>query len=201
MTSIDNGPSAISGSCLCRQIEFQILFPKSHQWPPPVSLRKIIIRLIKAHALPQSATCQCTMCRKWTASLIASFIVVGPKQIRPKLSTFATYAEYESSPRRYRGFCSRCGSSLIWRSDDKMETWDLFLGCVDEEWLVEKKSVDEGKRVSATIDSPGSSILGKDLCTPNQYQYWWENVVPGVTDLVKTGEIYLQEKGQNEPLS
>ena len=138
------------------------------------------------------------MCRKWTASLIASFIVVRPAQIKPALSTFSTYAEYESSPRRHRGFCSRCGSSLIWRSDDNPTTWDLFLGCVDQKWLVGSGSDDIADRGSAAGTGTPEKGFGRELCTPNQFQFWWENVIAGVTDHVKTGEKYLREKDNSD---
>ena len=64
---------------------------------------------------------------------------------------------------------------MIWRSADRPESWDLFLGTVDEKWLVAEKEV------------------GKALATPNQFQYWCENVVEGVTDVVKGGRRFLKE--------
>lgn len=134
------------------------------------------------------------MCRKWTSSLIASFIVVKPSQINPALSSFSTYAEYESSPRRHRGFCSRCGSSLIWRSGDNTATLDLFLGCVDQKWLVGDAEAGDATDRDAGVRHNGHGGYGKDLCTPNQYQFWWENAIPGVTDHLKTGETYWREK-------
>jgi hypothetical protein len=110
------------------------------------------------------------MCRKWTSSLLAQFLVLRPAQICgfpfswPSQSSSqyqyianspvsSSYAEYQSSPNRHRGFCAKCGSTPIWRSSDRPETLDLFLGTVDEEWLVRDKE------------------MGKALATPNQYQF------------------------------
>ncbi|KAJ5112868.1 hypothetical protein N7456_001402 [Penicillium angulare] len=133
------------------------------------------------------------MCRKWTASLLAQFIVISPTQIIPPLSSFQTFTEYSSSPRRHRGFCSRCGSSLIWRSEDKTDTLDLYLGTIDEKWLV-------GDRVegSETTTPHGIKVMrtdgvGKELCTPSQFQFYYENAIPGVTDVVQGGHKYLTE--------
>src|ERR1700753_1201424 len=102
------------------------------------------------------------MCRKWTAALIAQFLVVSPEQFQPSLNTFPAYKEYLSSPGRYRGFCSECGSSLIWRSEDDTRTFDLYLGTVDEEWLVESEV---GRR---TADGAIASVLAR----PNGTQFW-----------------------------
>lgn len=69
---------------------------------------------------------------------------------------------------------------MIWRSDDNPETFDLFLGTVDEKWLVHEKEV------------------GKALATPNQFQFWCENVIVGVTDTVKGGRSFLKEGNSEE---
>ena len=125
------------------------------------------------------------MCRKWTSSLIAQFLVIRPEQFQPSLCTYEAYREYVSSPGRFRGFCGNCGSSLIWRSDADTSTLDLFLGTLDEQWLT-------------PTNGNGSEYLkdvAKVLTTPSGTQFWMENAVPGITDLLKTkgGRVYLQE--------
>jgi hypothetical protein len=88
----------------------------------------------------QSNVCQCTMCRKRTAALYPQFLMVAHSQLEPDLKSYSTYTEFESSPGRFRGFCNRCGSSLIWRNgEDKEAEFDLFLGTIDERWLVGEK--------------------------------------------------------------
>ncbi|KAJ6002779.1 hypothetical protein N7451_005326 [Penicillium sp. IBT 35674x] len=133
------------------------------------------------------------MCRKWTASLFTQFIVIAPEQIVPPLSSFSTYKEYSSSPRRFRGFCMNCGTSLIWRSEDKKDTLDLYIGTIDERWLVGEKVKGSEKRTKhgVTIERVGS--FGKELCTPSEFQFYYENAIPGITDLVPGGQKFLVE--------
>jgi hypothetical protein len=47
---------------------------------------------------------------------------------------------------------------------------------VDEKWLVEEKEI------------------GKALATPNQFQFWCENKIEGVTDVLKSGRMFLREE-------
>jgi len=132
------------------------------------------------------------MCRKWTASLLPQFLTLQVEQLTPQPqlfpSTFPEYSEYESSPRCFRGFCSRCGSSILWRSDDQKENIDLLLGTVDERWLVGEKGHD-GRRIGG---------FGKELATPNDNQIWCENEIPGCTDLLHGGLRYLKGHDNGE---
>lgn len=73
---------------------------------------------------------------------------------------------------------------VIWRSEDNPATWDLFLGSVDEEWLVGDKAGQTTEGGSVVEHERPTEAVGRKLCTPNQFQFWWENVVPGVTDHV-----------------
>jgi hypothetical protein len=66
---------------------------------------------------------------------------------------------------------------LIWRDEDNPETLDLFLGTVDEKWLVHEKEA------------------GKALATPNQFQFWCENAVEGVSDILEGGTRFAKEGG------
>lgn len=191
MPSRDERPREVSGSCLCGSIQFQVSFSQEFRWPPEVRS----MGRVRHHILTpmQSATCQCTMCRKWTAGLLAQFIIVSPSQIAPPLSTFVQYKEYQSSPRRYRGFCGECGSSLIWRSGDKVDTLDLFLGTIDERWLLGAKVEGSERKTAQGLVVERRGGLGKELCTPTQYQFYYENAIAGVTDLLEGGQKFLQE--------
>jgi hypothetical protein len=140
------------------------------------------------------------MCRKWTSSLLAQFIVLQPSHIRPELSKLPTYKEYQSSAKRFRGFCGNCGSSLIWRSDDNVETLDLFLGTIDEDWLV-------GEKIEGSAhDSEFGTIyqrkggVGKEIGTPNQFQFYCENAIKGVTDVLRGGKMFLKEDKDGKAL-
>ncbi|EGU83549.1 hypothetical protein FOXB_05959 [Fusarium oxysporum f. sp. conglutinans Fo5176] len=145
-------PSAITGGCLCSVIRYTVNFNEEYPWPP-----------IHANAS--------TMCRKWTSSLIAQFLVISPKQISPALGTFASFKEYMSSPGRFRGFCGDCGTSLTWRSADYTPIFDLYLGTLDEKYLV------------------GDGVVAKTLATPNGTQYWMQN------------SIHVKGKGLNRSAS
>ncbi|RSM08322.1 hypothetical protein CEP52_004770 [Fusarium oligoseptatum] len=149
-------PSSITGGCLCGAIRYTINFTAEFPWPPV------------------SSSCQCTMCRKWTSSLVAQFLVLSPDQLTPALNTFPSFKEYTSSPGRFRGFCSDCGTSIAWRSADYTPIFDLYLGTLDEEWLVDGE-------------------MGKMLAIPNGTQYWLQNAIKGVTDKLKGGKEYLTE--------
>lgn len=173
-------PSSITGGYLCTLICFTISFPLDTPWPPEVthfthSLPQRHMQLIQTpvsyvpmHHVPKvDFIYYCSIHRSSVLPLtpaLASF----PQN-------FPIYSEYESSMRRFRGFCSRCGSSLFWRSVDRTDTFDLFLGTVDEKWLVENKEI--------------GTVLG----TPNQYQFWCENAMKGVTDVIRGGRKFLQE--------
>lgn len=135
------------------------------------------------------------MCRKWTASLLPQFIVFSPDQIVPPLSSAATYREYSSSSGRYRGFCGNCGSPLIWRSEDDRRTVDLFLGTIDERWLVGEKVEDSEKKTKHGVVFEREGSVGRQLCTPSEFQSYYENAIPGVTDLLRGGQRFLTEGG------
>lgn len=135
------------------------------------------------------------MCRKWTSSLLPQLLSLEPEQLTPQphlfQSTFAEYTEYESSPGCFRGFCSRCGSSIVWRSNDEKDNIDIFLGTVDERWLVGEKGQD-GRRIGG---------FGKELATPNHKQLWCENEIPGSTNLLHGGVRYwTQDKNGEKPI-
>ncbi|KAI1027445.1 hypothetical protein LB505_005930 [Fusarium chuoi] len=149
-------PSVITGGCLCGAIRYTVNFNQEYPWPPIM-------------------TCQCTMCRKWTSSLIAQFLVISPKQINPALNTFLSFKEYTSSPGRFRGFCGDCGTSIAWRSADYTPIFDLYLGTLDEKYLA------------------GDGVVARTLATPNGTQYWLQNAVRGVTDVLEGGKKYSEE--------
>ena len=68
------------------------------------------------------------------------------------------------------------------------DKFDLFLGTVDERWLVGEKGHD-GQRIGG---------FGKELATPNQMQLWCENEIPAVTNLLNGGLRYSKEDGNGE---
>lgn len=81
----------------------------------------------------------------------------------------------------------------MWRAEDVPEKTDIWLGTVDEKWLVERKA-----DVAAATGQAGSESVGKVLGTPMYAQYYYENVIKGVTDFVQGGKRYLTHPSKCE---
>ena len=81
-----------SGKCLCGAVGFRMGFPS--KW---------------------IAHCHCTMCQRAHGAAFVTWVSVNQAQVvidDPE----AQLRWYNSSPEAQRGFCSRCGSSLFFRS-------------------------------------------------------------------------------------
>lgn len=102
-------------------------------------------------------------------------VSVSPSQVTwaapaaPAAAT--TFREFASSPHALRGFCSACGSSLTWRSTSSPNEIDVFTGSID------RQALDE-------------NLL---LAVP-QEQYFYANVIEGVTDGVQGGNKWMALK-------
>ncbi|KAL3444518.1 Mss4-like protein [Aspergillus insuetus] len=143
MSSTPDTHITLTGGCLCAAIRYQVSFSKEGQWPPVLG------------------DCNCTMCRKWTGALLYQNISVSQDRISPPLFSFPSYTEYPSSAGRFRGFCSQCGSSLVWRSEREGERhkYELMLGSFDEPWLK-----------GTGGDGEGEGVLGELLSKPSDAQ-------------------------------
>ena len=137
------------------------------------------------------------MCRKHTGAIHIPFVVVqepyvlwsssAHKDVRLSelRSGDGEYREYESSPNRFRGFCAKCGSSLVWRSPgEEGDTYELMAGTLDEHVLLGNivPSSDDETRL-AERDGTG---LGSDLAVPKAH-YYWGNSIPEFADLFVAG--------------
>jgi hypothetical protein len=111
------------------------------------------------------------MCRKAIGTLLPQFLNVPLSRFQPPLDSSPKFKKFPSSPGHHRGFCSDCGTSFTWQSDDS-DVCALTVGTVDEKWL--KK-------------------YGRVLGTPSTKQLWTDNAIPGVTDLLKGGKEYPQD--------
>lgn len=116
----------------------------------------------------QSQDCQCTQCRKTSGSLAIPWHLVGSSELT--WTTKSTYTEYMSSPNVYRGFCKKCGSMLVWRSEEGL--W-LAVGSFDEEILIGKREHDKMK---------GKGGFGMALYQKNNRHLYAVNEIEGVTD-------------------
>jgi hypothetical protein len=101
-------PGKARGSCLCGAVRFEVRFPS--KW---------------------CAHCHCTMCRKehgagyvtWAGFPVEQFEVTDGE---------AGLNWYQSSPQAQRGFCSRCGSSLLFRSERWPGEIHVAIGVLDD---------------------------------------------------------------------
>lgn len=80
----------MTGRCLCGGVTFEL--------SPP--LREILV-------------CHCSLCRR-AGTLAGAYTGVPAEAFR--LTREDTLAWYRDVNERERGFCSRCGSTLFWRS-------------------------------------------------------------------------------------
>ena len=83
----------IRGQCLCGSVKFTLLGQ---------------LRPVKV--------CHCQQCRRWSGHLVAATSVATKEQV--DIPDTTTLSWYPSSPKARRGFCTRCGSSLFWETDD-----------------------------------------------------------------------------------
>lgn len=141
---------------------------------------------------------------------MVNFITVLPSQLKwatPSSSNphipAAPFKEFSSSAHGRRGFCTECGSALTWRDERNVEEVELFVGTVDEVFLigdrtsrVESHSLAwQGKWIGVLRreDEDGRTSLGKDLCMPKGGNFFFRNAVDGVTDHNLGGEWYVED--------
>ncbi len=60
----------------------------------------------------------------------------------------------------------------------------LFLGTVDEEYLVGKKVDGSEQETELGLKFKRDGGLAKDLCSMKMGHLFWNNVIPGITDSV-----------------
>ena len=118
--------------------------------------------------LTSNSITECTQCRKQTGALIAPLITVHPDNMTWSTldgSTTSGYPpemrEFASSTHGRRGFCASCGSAISWRHEECPQEIELFLGSVDEKWLIG----DRTERVSSeelAKDGAWEDVLRKE---------------------------------------
>ena len=97
---------SLEGSCNCRSISFVVSGPARDVY-----------------------NCHCERCRKFTGHHMAA-TAADPEMVHITDSDRAL-SWYSPAPRIYYGFCSHCGSSLFWRSDDHPERVSICAGTLD----------------------------------------------------------------------
>jgi hypothetical protein len=88
------------------------------------------VRLRITGKLGPAGFCHCKQCQRASGSAFAS-----NAPVRTAYFAIASGAElvreYESSPGKYRAFCSRCGSPVYSRRDDEPDVRRVRLGTID----------------------------------------------------------------------
>lgn len=93
-----------TASCLCGDVRFEL-----------------------RGALDGVVACHCTQCRKQTGHHWASTHTADADL---HFVSKESLRWYRSSPRAQRGFCGRCGSTLLWKTDDS-QTTSVCVGAID----------------------------------------------------------------------
>lgn len=94
-----------TGSCLCGALSYKVSGP----------LSSILI-------------CHCTQCRKTSGHFAAA---TAARKSDFQLINQEGLEWYRSSPQARRGFCKKCGSSVLWQSDNA-DYIVLFTGSLDD---------------------------------------------------------------------
>lgn len=97
----------LTGHCLCEAVKFEYQGPVG-----PISL------------------CHCSRCRRAQGSAFSASAPIQKVHFQ-LLSGEGQIREYESTPGRYRAFCSNCGSPVYSRSDAIPGILRLRIGLVD----------------------------------------------------------------------
>ncbi|KAL7816636.1 Mss4-like protein [Trichoderma gracile] len=105
MASSDDRPKTITGGCVCASVRYTVTFPPDHDFAN-----------------------SCEQCRKNTGSLIFRSHKVPKSAVA--FTARSTLRLYSATPHCERGFCSGCGSFLLWQRDDRDYTC-LTVGCFD----------------------------------------------------------------------
>ncbi len=97
----------MTGRCLCESVRFEITGPFG-----PLGY------------------CHCKQCQRATGSAFSASSTVARADVR-FLSGEELLREFESSPGRFRTFCSRCGSPICKRTSDQPDALRIRLGVLD----------------------------------------------------------------------
>jgi len=122
--------------------------------------------------LGPAAICHCSQCRKASGSAFACNAPLRARYLGFE-SGRELIREFESTPGKFRAFCSRCGSPIYSRVSDDPETFRIRLGIVDDDpgrrplfhvwvdskapWFEITDSLPQFDSVPSTQDLPGGT--------------------------------------------
>jgi len=102
------GKRCVRGGCLCGAVRFEIDLPS--KW---------------------CAHCHCSMCRRAHGAGYVTWVGFDSGHFK-LLSGDHHLKWYESSPGARRGFCSKCGSAMLFESARWPDETHVALGCIED---------------------------------------------------------------------
>lgn len=99
----------LEGGCLCGGVRFRL-----------------------TGKLGPAGFCHCKQCQRASGSAFAANAPVRTKYLEMRAGT-ELLSEYESSPGKFRAFCSRCGSPIYSRRDSEPDLRRIRLGSLDSD--------------------------------------------------------------------
>ncbi len=99
----------LEGGCLCGAVRFRV-----------------------TGKLGPAGFCHCTQCQRASGSAFAANAAACTKYFE-FTSDLNLVSEYESSPGKFRAFCSRCGSPIYSRRENDPDSRNIRLGSLDSD--------------------------------------------------------------------
>jgi hypothetical protein len=99
----------LTGRCLCGSVRYRI-----------------------AGKIGPAGFCHCSQCRQANGSAFAANAPVRTRYFEITAGS-ELVSEYESSPGKFRAFCSRCGSPMYSRREDTPESRNIRLGSLEQD--------------------------------------------------------------------
>ncbi len=96
---------SLTGACLCGHISYRL-----------------------SGAISRINHCHCDQCKRHTGAAFATWVTLPADQVRWE---GAAVAYFQSSDFAERGFCARCGSTLVWRRLNG-DLIDVSVGTLDD---------------------------------------------------------------------
>ncbi|TKA44523.1 hypothetical protein B0A49_13437 [Cryomyces minteri] len=116
----------------------------------------------------------------------------------PPLKSHSAYKQYRSSPVATRGFCGDCGSALTFSWDSQPEQFEIWLGSLDEKWVIgDKVAGSEKETAHGTVFERRGGII-KELYG-NAHNIFFENAIVGMTDKLP-GKRFLTRSQDGDEL-
>jgi len=103
-----SGNESARGGCLCGAVQFEVRLPS--KW---------------------CAHCHCSMCRKAHGAGFVTWVGFESDDFTLKKGDHHL-KWYESSPGARRGFCSTCGSTMLFEAERWSGETHVALGCIDD---------------------------------------------------------------------